>query len=51
MRNSSADVWEEFLELYPDLEEAFEVLDITPVEALEALYEHGLVQIPDFLQR
>ncbi len=41
----------ELLELYPDLEELFEDLDITPQEVIEHLLEIGLVQLPPFLVR
>lgn len=41
----------EFLDLYPNLEEAFEVLDITPEDAIAALLSDGLVVLPPFLQR
>lgn len=41
----------ELLELYPDLEELFEVLDITPQEVIEHLLENGLVELPPFLER
>ena len=40
----------EFLLLYPELEEAFEVLDITPEDAIVALVRAGLVVLPPFLQ-
>jgi uncharacterized membrane protein len=40
----------EFLELY-SLEEAFEVLDITPEAVLEILISGGHVVLPEFLQR
>lgn len=42
---------EELLELYPDLEELFEVLDITPLEVLEILLEGGHIEVPDYLER
>lgn len=38
------------LELFPDLEELFEVLDITPQEVVEALLKHGLVALPPYLE-
>ena len=41
---------EQLLELYPDLEELFEVLDITPLEVLEALFNLGLIKIPEYLE-
>jgi len=41
----------EFLDLYPDLEEAFEALDITPYEVIEVLLKHGYVELPPFLER
>ena len=41
---------EELLELYPDLEELFEVLDITPYEVVAALVKRGLVTLPPFLE-
>lgn len=41
----------ELIELYPDLEELFEVLDITVQEVIEHLLEHGMVQLPPFLER
>lgn len=42
---------EELLELFPDLEELFEQLDITPLEVLEVLLEGGHIAIPDYLER
>lgn len=41
----------EFLELYPELEEAFEALDITPYEVIEVLLRHGYIELPPFLER
>lgn len=41
---------EQLLELFPDLEELFENLDITPIQVLEALYAHGLIKIPEYLE-
>lgn len=40
----------ELLELY-DLDELFDVLDITPQEVVEHLLEVGLVKLPPFLER
>lgn len=37
------------LELYPDLEELFEVLDITPAQVLEILIQGGHVELPDYV--
>lgn len=37
--------------MYPDLEELFEVLDITPLEVLEVLLEGGHIELPEFLER
>jgi hypothetical protein len=38
------------LEVYPDLEELFEVLDITPQRVLEVLFKGGHVSLPPFLE-
>lgn len=38
------------LELYPDLEELFEVLDITPQRVLEVLLRGGHVDLPPFME-
>lgn len=40
---------EMLLEVYEDLEELFEVLDITPYEVVNHLIKHGLVALPPFL--
>jgi hypothetical protein len=45
------DPLEELLELYPDLEELFEALDITPYEVLQALLTGGHIVLPDYLER
>lgn len=37
--------------MFPDLEELFERLDITPLEVLEVLLEGGHISIPDYLER
>ena len=42
---------EELLDLYPDIEELLEVLDITPLEVVEILLKHGYVTVPEFLER
>lgn len=41
----------ELLEVYPDLDELFDVLDITVQEVIEHLLEAGLVKLPPFLER
>ena len=38
------------LEVYPDLEELFEVLDITPQRVLEVLFKGGHVDLPPWLE-
>ena len=38
------------LELYPDLDELFESLDITPFEVLRILLIQGHVVLPPFLE-
>ena len=40
---------EELLDLYPDLDELFDVLDITPYNVVKALLKQGLVTLPPFL--
>ena len=40
---------EMLLDLYPDLEELFDVLDITPHEVVSHLLAYGLVALPPFL--
>ena len=42
---------EELLDLYPDYEELFETLDITPYEVIDILVKHGYVSLPDYLRR
>ena len=41
---------DQLLELYPDLEELFEVLDITPREVIECLLASGQITLPPFLE-
>ena len=41
---------EELLNLYPDLEELFEVLEVTPYDVVSALLQRGLVVLPPFLE-
>jgi hypothetical protein len=38
------------LEVYPDLDELFEVLDITPHRVLEVLFKGGHVELPPWLE-
>ena len=40
----------ELLELYT-IEEALEVLEVTPYEVIEMLLRHGYAELPPFLQR
>lgn len=42
---------EELLDLFPDLDELFEQLDITPLQVLEILYQGGHITIPTYLER
>ncbi len=42
---------EDLLRLHPDLEEVFEILDITPLEVIEILIRQGYVEIPDYVRR
>ena len=37
------------LEVYPDLDDLFEVLDITPFEVVEILLRIGRISLPPFL--
>lgn len=39
------------IELYPDLDELFESLDITPFEVLRILLAGGHVSLPPFLEQ
>jgi len=41
----------ELIELYPDLDELFDVLDITIEDVLEILLLGGHISIPEFLER
>lgn len=41
---------DELLELH-ELEEIFEILDITPYEVISILVKHGYVELPDYVRR
>lgn len=41
---------EALLDLFPDLEELLEQLDITPLEVLEILYLGGHIKLPEYLE-
>lgn len=38
------------LDLYPDLDELFEVLDITPYRVVEILLKGGHVDLPPYME-
>lgn len=42
---------EELLDIYPDLEDLLEVLDLTPLEVVDILIKHGYAKVPEFLER
>ena len=42
---------EELLLLHPDLEDLFDVLDVTVYEVIETLIKHGKVELPEYVRR
>lgn len=41
---------ERLLDVHPDLDELFDILDITPERVIEILVDGGHVELPDYIK-